>query len=134
MSLRKTKDDQFPALKVSWMLKKENWRKNSLTNQEPRSERNSPCYKYPCSSQSFPSDKTAGVSSKTFIVKNIPNSLTHTVASPFVCTSQLAVITVVGLLDVVTVSNSTEFKSLFADHVHRRSRIYNKFSFRRFNS
>ena len=33
-------------------------------------------YEYPCSSQSFPSDKTAGVSSKTFIVKNIPNFLT----------------------------------------------------------
>ena len=34
-------------------------------------------YEYPCSSQSFPGDKTAGVSSRTtFIVKNIPNSLT----------------------------------------------------------
>ena len=33
-------------------------------------------YQYPCSSQSFPSDKTAGVPSRTIIVKNIPNSLT----------------------------------------------------------
>ena len=33
-------------------------------------------YEFPCSSQSFPSDKTAGVSSRTFIVKNISNSLT----------------------------------------------------------
>ena len=32
-------------------------------------------------------------------------------ASSCVCTSPLAVITVVGLLDVVTVSNSAEFKS-----------------------
>ena len=35
----------------------------------------------------------------------------NTVASSCVCTSPLAVITVVGLLDVVTVSNSAEFKS-----------------------
>ena len=70
-------------------------------------------YEYPCSSQSFPSDNTAGVSSIKFIVKNTSNSLTYTVASSFVCTSPLAVITVVGLLDVVTVSNSAEFKSIF---------------------
>ena len=42
MSLRKMKDDQSPSLEVSWMLKRESWRKNSLTNQEPRSERSSP--------------------------------------------------------------------------------------------
>ena len=42
-SLRKTQDDQFPALKVSWMLKKASLRKNSLINQEPRLERSSPC-------------------------------------------------------------------------------------------
>ena len=56
-------------------------------------------------------DKTAGVSSRTFIVKNISNSLTYTVTSSCVCTSPLAVTTVVGLLDVVTVSHSAEFKS-----------------------
>ena len=33
-------------------------------------------WEYPCSSQSFPSDKTAAVSSRTFIVKNLPYSLT----------------------------------------------------------
>ena len=33
-------------------------------------------YEYPCSSQSFPSDETAGVSSRTFIVKNTSNPLT----------------------------------------------------------
>ena len=68
-------------------------------------------YEYPCSSQSFPSDKNAGVSSKTFIVKNISNSLAWTVVSSYVCTSRLAVMTVVGLLNVVKVSNSAEFKS-----------------------
>ena len=36
-------DDQSPVLKVSLMLKKESWRKNSMTNLEPRSERSSPC-------------------------------------------------------------------------------------------
>ena len=33
--MRKTKDDQFPAWKVSWMLKKESLKKDSLINQEP---------------------------------------------------------------------------------------------------
>ena len=37
--------------------------------------------------------------------------LTQTAASSFVCTSPLAVITVIGLLDVVTVSHSAEFKT-----------------------
>ena len=64
-------------------------------------------YECPWSSQSFPSDNTAGVSSRTFIVKNISNSL----ASSCVCTSPLAVMTVVGLLDVVKESISAEFKS-----------------------
>ena len=68
-------------------------------------------WEYPCPSQSFPSDNTAGVSSRSFIVKNISNSPTWTVASSFVCTSPLAVITVIGLLDVVTFSNSAQFKS-----------------------
>ena len=34
----------FPVLKVSLMLKNENWRKNSMTSLEPRSERSSPYY------------------------------------------------------------------------------------------
>ena len=68
-------------------------------------------YEYPCSSQSFPSDRTAGVSSRTFIVKNISNSLTYTVASSCVCTSPLAVMTIEGRHDFVKVSISAEFKS-----------------------
>ena len=61
-------------------------------------------YEYPCSSKSFPSDRTAGVFSRTFKVKNISNSLTYTVASSCVCTSPLAVMTIVGLHDFVKVS------------------------------
>ena len=34
----------------------------------------------------------------------------------------------------MTVSNSAEFKSLFADHVHGRAGVDNKFSFLRFKS
>ena len=119
------------CLEGSWMLKKASLRKNLLTNQEPRSERSSPCCtvseyrfswdvvfwpllhscEYPCSSQSFPGDKTAGVSSRTFIVKNISNSLTYTIASSCVCTSPLAVMTIVGLHDFVKVSISASLKS-----------------------
>ena len=40
-----------------------------------------------------------------------PNSLTYTVASSCVCTSPLAVMTIVGLHDFVKVSISAEFKS-----------------------
>ena len=68
-------------------------------------------WEYPCSSQSFPSDETAGVFSRTFKVKNISNSLTHTVASSCVCTSPLAVMTIVGLHDFFKISISAEFKS-----------------------
>ena len=42
---------------------------------------------YPCSSQSFPSDRTAGVSSSSCTVTNMPRSWTKTRASSFVCTS-----------------------------------------------
>ena len=76
-------------------------------------------YEYLCSSQSFPSVKTDGVSSRTFIVKNISNSLTYTVASSCVCTSPLAVMTIVGLHDFVKVSvHFSITQVLFADHVH----------------
>ena len=34
--------------------------------------------------------------------------------------------TVVGLFDVVIVSNSAEFKTFLLDYVHRRSGVYNK--------
>ena len=49
--------------------------------------------------------------SRTFIVKNISNSLTYTVASSCVCTSPLAVVTIVGLHDFVKVSISASLKS-----------------------
>ena len=62
-------------------------------------------------SQSFPSDNTAGVFSRTFTVKKIPNSLTYTVASSCVCTYPLAVTTIVGLHDFVKVSISASLKS-----------------------
>ena len=81
---------QFPASKVSCVLKFTKLRKTSLINQEPRSERNVPCYivfehrfdemwfltvdpfaRASMTSQSFPKDETAGLFSRTFIVKNI---------------------------------------------------------------
>ena len=68
-------------------------------------------FEYPFSSQSFPSDNTAGVFSRTFIVKNISNSLTYTIASSCVCTSPLAITTIVGLHDFVKVSISASLKS-----------------------
>ena len=52
-----------------------------------------------------------GVSSRSISVTNRSNSLTKTVASSLVCTSPLAVVTVVGFLDVLTVSNSAELRS-----------------------
>ena len=68
---------------------------------------------YPFSSQSFPSDNTAGVFSRTFTVKNISKSLTYTIASSScVCTSPLAVMTIVGLHDFVKVSISTDSSPL----------------------
>ena len=57
------------------------------------------------------------------------NSLTYTFASSCVCTSPLAVMTIVGLHDFVKVSISATFKFFFADHMHRRSRVHNNFSF-----
>ena len=49
--------------------------------------------------------------SRTFIVKKISNSLTYTIASLCVCTSPLAVMTIVGLHVFVKVSISESFKS-----------------------
>ena len=50
-------------------------------------------------------------SSRSITLTNKSNCLTYTVASSLVCTSPLAVITVVGLLDVLMVSNSAELRS-----------------------
>ena len=88
-------------------------------------------YEYPCSSQSFPGDKTAGVFSRTFIVKNIPNSLTH-------CGLFMRLHFSIGCYDYRRTTrlrqriHFSRIQVLFADHVHRRSRVYNKFSFLKF--
>ena len=66
---------------------------------------------HPFSSQSFPIDNTADLLSRTFIVRNISNSLTYTIVSSCVCTSPLAVMTIVGLHDFVKVSISALLKS-----------------------
>ena len=58
--------------------------------------------------QSFSNQSTAGVSSRSIILTNKSDCLTFSVASYLVCTSPFAVITVFGLLDVLTVSNSPE--------------------------
>ena len=68
-------------------------------------------WEYPWSSQSLPSDRTAGVSSRNCTVTNRFLSWTNTCASSWVCTSSLAVNTTVGVLDLVTVSISSELNS-----------------------
>ena len=103
-----------PVSKVS--LRSMTIQKMNLTNLVPQSERSSPyCTlsesRYPFSSQCFPSDNTAGVLSRTFIVKNVSNFLTYTIASSCVCTSPLAVMTIEGLHDFVKVSISESLKS-----------------------
>ena len=79
------------------------------------------------------SDNTAGVFSRTFMVKNISNSLTYTVASSCVCTSPLAIKTIVEQHVFVSIHFSI-IQVPFADHVHWRSGVDNKFSFLRFQS
>ena len=68
-------------------------------------------YEHPCSEQSLPSDRTACVSSSNCTVTNRSRSWTYTCASSFVCTSPLAVTTVVGVLDLRKVSIASELKS-----------------------
>ena len=63
----------------------------------------------------FPSERTAGVSSRSFTVTKKSHSLTYTVASSFVCTSPLVATTVVELLETVVVSNLAEFRSFVLD-------------------
>ena len=69
------------------------------------------CILWPWSSQSFSKERTAGVSSRNISLIKKSNCLTYIVASSLVCTSPLAVITVVGILDVFMVCNSAELKS-----------------------
>ena len=66
---------------------------------------------HPNSSHNFPSERTAGVFSRSITVAKHSNSRTYTVASSFACTSSLAVTTVVGLSEILTVSNSAELRS-----------------------
>ena len=63
------------------------------------------------SSRSFSKERIARVSSRNITLTNKSNCLTYIVASSLVCTSPSAVITVVGLLDVLMVSNSAELRS-----------------------
>ena len=84
---------------------------------------------YQWSSQSVSNERTAGVSSRSIPLTNKSNCLTYTVASSLVCTSPLAV---VGLLDVLMVSNSGELTSLLLTLCIIRSRVKNKLSFRWF--
>ena len=84
----------------------------------------------PWSWQSFPSERTAGVSSRSFTVTK--NPILWSVASSFVCTSPLALIMVDGLSKTLTVSNSAEFRSFWLNMCIWGSGIYNKFSFLRF--
>ena len=125
--------------------------KSLSTNQGQRSVRSSPCcifnrlsflmscgfwplhsQEYPRSSQSFPSVRTAGESSRSFTVTNKSNSLTHTVASSFVCTSPLAGTTVVGLLETPTVSDSPECRSFLLNMCIDAQESTTKCSFLRF--
>ena len=59
--------------------------------------------------QFFPSESTAGVSSKRFTVTNNSSSSTYTAVSSFVHTPPLAAITITGVLETPKVSNSEEF-------------------------
>ena len=75
------------------------------------SEYSDPLIRISVSSQCFPSDNTAGVFPLNFIVKNLFNSLTYTIAPSCVCTSPLAVMTLVGLHDFVKESISASLRS-----------------------
>ena len=86
-------------------------------------------HQYPWSSQSFTKERTAWVSSRSITVTNRSNSLTFSVASSLVCTSALPVITVVGLLDVLMVSNSAELRSFLLTTCIPTPGIHHKLSF-----
>ena len=65
-----------------------------------------PLVKSPWSSQRVPRERTAGVSSRSITV-----TYKSTVASSFVSTWPLAVTSVVGLVEILTVSYSAELRS-----------------------
>ena len=64
----------------------------------------------------------ADVSSRTFTVTNISGSLTCAVASSFVCTFPLAVITVTRVVVTRTVFHCAEFKSFLLNMCNNRFR------------
>ena len=76
------------------------------------------CYVYPWSSQSFSKERTTGVSSRNITLTSKSNCMTYTVASSVVRTSPFAVISVVGLLDVLMVSSSADLKSFCTAHMN----------------
>ena len=88
-------------------------------------------YEYPCSSQSFPSDKTAGVSSRLSLSRKIQ-------LFDINCGLFMRLHFTIGCYDcrwTFRRRQSFQFSRiqvLFADLVHRRSGVYNKFSFLRF--
>ena len=81
---------------------------------------------FPCSSQIFPSDRTAGVSSSNCIVTKWSKSWAYTCASSFVCTSPLGRNHHCGVPGSPQIFQFFWAQNLFAQHVHRISRIYNK--------
>ena len=86
-------------------------------------------YEYPCSSQSFPSDEAAGVSSRTSILKNI------LLFFDISCGLFVRLHFTIGCYNRRRTSrcrHGFQFSGIqifFADHVHRPSGVYNKFSF-----
>ena len=67
-------------------------------------------------SNGSPSERTAGVSSRSITVTNKSNSLTYTVA------------TVVGLFEILSVSNFGRVKVFPADHMHAQVSTTNSLS------
>ena len=130
------------------MLENENWRKNSLTSQEPRSERRSPCYivfEYRFNEMWFLTvDPFVRVS--VFIAKLSKRYDCWRVIEDFHIQEYIQLFDIhnclfmrphfsIGCYDY---DRTTRFRQsihfsriqvLFADHVHRRFGVDNKFSF-----
>ena len=87
-------------------------------------------YFYSWSLQSFLSERTAGVSSRSTTLTNMSNCLTYTVASSLVCTSRRH-----HRRRTPRCPHSLQLsrvKVSIADHEHTRSRIHYKFPFFQF--
>ena len=68
---------------------------------------------------------------RSITVTNKSNSLTYTAASACVCTSPLAVTTVVGFFEILTVSTSAELRSFLLTICMFAPRVHHKLSFLR---